>query len=278
MRPARLSRWLGTAAAVATAGELLLAGTKDRPAWTRRNHRGRSVSLAGGISGAVGAMGIAASAAPELRAAAAVSIAAASLTGGLDDFAPDPGETKGLRGHLSALAQGEVTTGAVKFLGISTAAVISGVLLSRRRGSAGSRLAADALTSGALIAGTANLINLFDLRPGRALKVTGVLAGVLAADRSNPQGADLACAATALTAGIAPRDLSEHTMLGDTGANALGALIGVAAGAHPRARVRLGALAGVTALVLASERVSFSQVIETSSVLSWLDHLGRNIY
>ena len=63
-------------------------------------------------------------------------------------------------------------------------------------------------------------------------------------------------------------------MLGDLGANTLGALLGVRlTSASPRAQtVVLGVVAGLTA---ASERVSFSRVIDSVPALRALDALGR---
>lgn len=64
-------------------------------------------------------------------------------------------------------------------------------------------------------------------------------------------------------------------MLGDGGANALGAVVGsqIAFGT-PRA-VRWAALAGVVGLMLASERVSFSKVIAGNPWLNKADMFGR---
>jgi len=63
-------------------------------------------------------------------------------------------------------------------------------------------------------------------------------------------------------------------MLGDCGANALGAMLGAAAAGLPRpARIIL--LAGITALTAASEKVSFTKVIEQRPALRRLDMLGR---
>jgi predicted hotdog family 3-hydroxylacyl-ACP dehydratase len=83
-------------------------------------------------------------------------------------------------------------------------------------------------------------------------------------------------AAGALGAGsaLAPADLGEEIMLGDAGANALGALLGLSAARLPRP-VRLGLLAGVTALNAASEVVSFTKVIQATPALRRLDQLGR---
>ena len=64
-------------------------------------------------------------------------------------------------------------------------------------------------------------------------------------------------------------------MLGDTGANALGALAGTALAAHPARPVRVAAAAAGTGLVLASERVSFTRVIARTPALAALDAVGR---
>jgi hypothetical protein len=64
-------------------------------------------------------------------------------------------------------------------------------------------------------------------------------------------------------------------MLGDCGANALGALLGLRLAAIPSRAPRAGLLAGVVALTLASEKVSFTKVIEATPGLRELDRLGR---
>ena len=64
-------------------------------------------------------------------------------------------------------------------------------------------------------------------------------------------------------------------MLGDTGANAAGALLGVAALAATGRRGRLALLAALVGLTVASERVSFTRVIESTPGLRELDALGR---
>lgn len=65
-------------------------------------------------------------------------------------------------------------------------------------------------------------------------------------------------------------------MLGDAGANGLGAVLGLAlATGHPSRRVRLTALATGSALTLLSEVVSYSRVIDAVPPLRALDRLGR---
>jgi len=74
---------------------------------------------------------------------------------------------------------------------------------------------------------------------------------------------------------LLPEDLGERAMLGDAGANALGALLGAAAAGSLSRRARIAILAGVTALTAASEVVSFTKVIQRTPPLHWLDMLGR---
>ena len=64
-------------------------------------------------------------------------------------------------------------------------------------------------------------------------------------------------------------------MLGDCGANALGASVATAAVAALPRSVRVVVLTAVVALTLASEKVSFTAVIADHPLLDRLDRLGR---
>ncbi len=277
----------GGLAAVAAQGAYRLLTRKPpggAAAWTRTNHRGEQLTLLEGPALAAGAV-LAAAAAPGLppraRAALMTAAAGAAACGGYDDLAGS-GDRRGFRGHLGALAHGEVTTGAVKLAGIGAAGLGASGLLGGP--------AADVLVNAGLIAGCANLVNLFDLRPGRAIKVA-VAGGLLAAvpgsasrrravpsaplpEDALPAGALLALPLGAALA-LAGEDLGERAMLGDAGANALGALLGTVAAASLSRPARLALLAGIAGLTAASEVVSFTRVIERTPPLRWLDMLGR---
>jgi len=275
---------IAAGAGAAGAARLAYSAMSRRPpggtkTWSRTNHRGEPVTLLEGpavaagalaavlaqaglapASGPPGAPGSAGSAGWRRAAAMVLGGAGAAAFGAYDDLAGS-GDRRGFRGHLGALRQGEVTTGAVKLGGIGVTGVVSAAL------AGGSPV--DVIINAGLVAGSANLLNLFDLRPGRAIKVaaaSGVLLGAAGQDSvAAPLGAALA---------LLPEDLGERAMLGDAGANALGAMLGASAAglSRPGRTALLAAIVGITA---ASEKVSFTKVIARTPVLNWLDMLGR---
>lgn len=243
--------------------------------WMRLNHRGEPISLLEGPAIIAGLLVGAAVGGPDLATGAAALIATSGGAGfGLVDDLAEGHWTrrKGIRGHLGALARGDLTTGGLKVIGISLSSLAAAALVTeRRRGRAG--WFGDVLVSGALIAASANVVNLLDLRPGRALKAVALVAGPLAMGSSASSG--LAAAALGASAAALPGDLAETDMMGDGGANALGALLGLAiVNSAPRA-VRLVVLAGLVGLTAASERTSFTTLIESTPGLRELDGWGR---
>ncbi len=244
--------------------------------WTRTNHRGEPISLLEGPAVAAGLAAGALAAGGRAGLAGAVAVAGGAAFGLVDDLAEGSGEArKGLRGHLGALARGELTTGGLKVLGIgATSLVAAGIAVGGRgRGSGPVAGVLDVAVAGALVAGTANLLNLLDLRPGRAGKAAVLAATPLLAHRS---AGPLAAAAIGAAASGLPGDLAERDMLGDGGANALGALVGTAAVVAAPRSVRALLLAGVVALTVASERVSFTEVIARTPALRAIDEWGRS--
>lgn len=249
--------------------------------WTRTNHRGEPVTLLEGpalVAGAGAAVALAPGLPGRARAAALLAGTGSGILGAYDDVF-GTAATKGFKGHLSALRRGEVTSGAVKILGIGVTGLAAAAVSPGGAQAGGPAVRAlDTLANGALIAGSANLANLFDLRPGRAVKA-GLLAGVplLAASLASRRrgAAVLTAIPLGAAAALLPEDLGERAMLGDAGANALGALLGLAATARLGRAGRLTALGAVAALTLASEKISFTKVIAGNRVLNRLDMLGR---
>ncbi|ASU84596.1 hypothetical protein CDO52_18910 [Nocardiopsis gilva YIM 90087] len=245
--------------------DVFLGSGPSRDLWARTNFRGEKVTLLEGPALAAGtcAAALLTPGVPgRLRMATVTAATGAAGFGAYDDISGSS-SARGFKGHLGALARGEVTTGAVKVAGIGLTGLLAGAMVERRP--------VDALVNGALIAGSANLLNLFDLRPGRAAKV-GLIAGfpALAGPAAGAVGPVLGA-----TAALLPEDLGERAMMGDAGANALGAVLGVSAAAALPRPARVGMLGAVVGLTLASEFVSFSKVISATPPLRALDDVGR---
>jgi hypothetical protein len=168
------------------------------------------------------------------------AVAAVAAIGLADDLWSGP--ERGFQSHLSSGR----TTGVLKLVGIP----IVGLLATRK-------------VSGALLVGlAANFLNQLDTRPGRALKAYLVGAAALGA----PAGSAVL---------LLPYDLREKVMLGDSGSNALGAMLGLSSVSRLTGKSRwlaIGALAGLTLL---GERRSLGELIERTPGLRTLDCFGR---
>jgi hypothetical protein len=187
--------------------------------------------------------------------------------GFLDDVLGDGG-ARGFRGHLAALRRGEVTTGTAKLVGGAALALTVAALAGARDG--------QLLVDAARIALAANLANLLDVRPGRTTKyslVAYVPVAVLCG--TDTLGVAIAPMIGALLACL-PDELRERFMLGDTGANPVGAVLGLGVVLEVSTGTRVVVAIVLLALNLLSEVVSFSRVIERVPPLRAFDRLGRS--
>ena len=152
------------------------------------------------------------------------------------------------------------------------------------------------LLRGALIVALgANVLNLLDRAPGRSTKVALAwwLCGLVPAALVHPAWprgfsfpiadsawlvwrtpALWAAGAVGASVGLLRSELRERHMQGDVGVNATGAVLGLATVAMASAAVEWVLLAVLVALNLASERWSFSRMIDAVPPLRWLDRLG----
>lgn len=275
------------------AAVLLWRGLSDmfaRPAFQRSNYRGVSLATSAGIVtvvavlfaaaliGVIEAMGIR-RIFPGLEALYLSCLAAGGfgMLGLLDDLAVDEG-LSGFRGHVRAATQGRLTAGSLKMLAGPAVAL---VVATRTADSSLWSL----LVQGGIIALSANLANLFDRAPGRvtktatvALVVLGVATALAYRDGGPRLLPALAGAATMLGAswGLMRAELREQLMLGDAGANPLGAVLGLAVVLTQSPLVQIVVLVVLVALNLLSEVVSFSRIIRGFAPLRILDDLGRD--
>ena len=238
---------------------------------TVRNHRGAPVpALLGLVLVAGGAIAVAGAVLSGwVDAAGAVASGAAlmvAVAGFVDDLAPEaPAGPRGLRGHMAALAHGQVTTGVLKLV-VITGASLATVAASARSGGL-------VRVSGVcLIAASTNLWNGLDVRPGRALKwfLLVCATGVAWAPHVGPFVVGVGVAALVV---LIP-DLRERAMLGDTGANLLGFTAGAALyDRSPLSWVPYEAAAMVILNILA-DTVSLTRIIDAAPLLRWFDRIG----
>jgi hypothetical protein len=198
--------------------------------------------------------------------AAAVATVGFGLLGLLDDLAGSGGR-RGFRGHLEALAHGELTTGMVKLVGGGLVAIIA---VAPWVGESFRQLVAGAL----VVALSANLANLLDRAPGRVGKASLLAFAALALTSRMALALTGPAIVAGAGAGLLVPDVRERCMLGDTGANVLGAGagLGLVMTTTPGAW-EIGAVV-LLALNLSSEWVSFGRVIDRLGPLRWLDRLG----
>jgi hypothetical protein len=195
------------------------------------------------------------------RIALVAALAVVYAAGRLDDRQPE--RMGGLRTHAAALLRGQVSTGAVKAVAIVAAAALWAVAA----GAAPARL----LVGVPVVAGTANLVNLLDVAPGRAIKWFLVVAIPLLA--GTPSG--VLAGGVGTGAGVLRYDLEERAMLGDAGANLLGFVAGVGLFVRLPVWGLAVALAVLLALHAVAETVTLTRVLRSVPPLRWFDDLGR---
>jgi UDP-N-acetylmuramyl pentapeptide phosphotransferase/UDP-N-acetylglucosamine-1-phosphate transferase len=199
---------------------------------------------------------------------AALYVFGVALLGLLDDAFGQTlaGAPRGWRAHALALRRGEVSTGAIKALGTVGLALFT---LSTLSLSSGRWL----LGSAVLVLAT-HVLNLLDLRPGRAIKALVLLgAGLTIAAGTRALFTLGLFLGPALVAGY--YDLRERAMLGDTGASVLGGLAGLWLVLTLSSAGQAVALALLLAIALFAEFQSISELVERLPLLRHLDCVGR---
>ena len=268
----------GTTGYVAAAGLVRLRLAAPPTALMRTNVSGRQVPavLGGPVAVAaltalaclalVGALGWEPARLGETGVAAAAVIVVMAIAGGWDDRRGDE-SSRGFKGHLGALRHGRLTGGVLKIAAGLIAGVLAAVLLFPDD-------LASSLAAALLVALGANTINLFDRAPGRAGKVV-LLIGTPLMALGGVHWAIAAAGAIGALLACLPLDLGERAMLGDAGANPLGALLGVGLAVSLGGAGRWAAVCVLVVLNVASERWSFSTAITSTQWLQRLDQMGR---
>ncbi len=175
-------------------------------------------------------------------------------------------DVSGLKGHFKSLFKGKLTTGGFKALFGGFVGLIISVSISKN--------ITDIIINTLIIALSTNLMNLFDLRPGRAIKVYLVIMITIFIT--------LTGYIKILPLLILPNvlayfnfDLKAKAMMGDTGSNVLGISIGILMAFGYTLNVRIGWLVFLVLIHLLTEKFSLTKIIEKNKVLNFIDRLGR---
>ena len=159
------------------------------------------------------------------------------FAGILDDIIGNR-DVSGLKGHFKSLLNGKLTTGGFKALFGGFIGLVISIAISKN--------IYDIVINTLIIALSTNLMNLLDLRPGRAIK------GYLLI-----------------------QDLKAKAMMGDTGSNVLGISIGILFVMGYPLKVRLIWLAFLIFIHILTEKYSLTKIIENNKFLNFIDKLGR---
>ena len=187
------------------------------------------------------------------------------FAGILDDIIGNR-DVSGLKGHFKSLLKGNLTTGGFKalfggFVGILISLVMSNNII-------------NIIINSLIIALSTNLMNLLDLRPGRAIK--GYLTIMI------PIFLTVAGHVKILPLLLIPNvlayfnlDLKAKAMMGDTGSNVLGISIGMMMVFGYSLKVRVCWLVFLILIHLLTEKYSLTKIIEKNKILNFIDRLGR---
>lgn len=195
-----------------------------------------------------------------------ILVIAMGALGLIDDMFGQRG-VGGFRGHFGELLKGRVTTGVIKAIGGGLTCLYVAQFFSKN-------LVALAV-NGLLMALFANIFNLLDLRPGRALKLFLILELIVFMFSFKSGFWALAGIFMGVAIVLLWADLSESCMLGDVGSNILGAVIGLSFVANFSWIINACVLVLLALAQVYAESHSFSELIENNPVLCKLDELGR---
>lgn len=187
------------------------------------------------------------------------------LMGYLDDSLGDT-NIKGLKGHIKAIVNSQLSTGIIKILlGVMTGFIVAIAYYSK---------GIDILTNTILFSLCVNFINLLDLRPGRGIKGFLGLALIVALWSKFHDTWILIPVIGAIIIYL-PDELNETCMLGDTGSNLLGGILGMYVVKTAPLQTKHFLLLILISLHIIAEYWSFSKIIEFFPFLRRIDSFGQ---
>lgn len=185
-------------------------------------------------------------------------------------------DVSGLGGHFRSLLKGNLTTGGFKALFGGFVGLMISVTVSRN--------IIEIIVNTLVIALSTNLMNLLDLRPGRAIKVylvimigffLGAKDGVKDIINSKMEIRNMVMLMFPNVLSYFRSDLKAKSMMGDTGSNVLGISIGIIFVIWFSYKARVLWLLFLIFMHILTEKYSLTKIIENNKFLNKLDKLGR---
>lgn len=241
----------------------------------RKNYTGQSIPTAAGISIVISITAayffvFVISDIYRLEMMTALTVVLGMALLGLIDDLLGTRETTGLRGHISMLLKGKLTTGGLKALGGGGLAFGFSLVFSLS--------VVDIFVNTLLIALFTNAINLTDLRPGRAAKAflfVGLFLLVFAFFDTSA-GILLLVPAYGAVLAFMPFDLKGRVMLGDTGSNVMGIILGIVSVLLLPFVGRVLVLGLLIILHIYTEKYSLTETIQKVGFLRRIDEWGTS--
>ena len=187
------------------------------------------------------------------------------FAGILDDIRGNR-DVSGLKGHFKSLLNGKLTTGGFKALFGGFIGLVISIAISKN--------IYDIVINTLIIALSTNLMNLLDLRPGRAIKGY-LLISIVLLFTLGEYTRNLLLLIFPNVIAYFNQDLKAKAMMGDTGSNVLGISIGILFVMGYSLKVRLIWLAFLIFIHILTEKYSLTKIIENNKFLNFIDKLGR---
>jgi len=196
-----------------------------------------------------------------------LGITVIGFAGVIDDLLGNR-DTLGFKGHIRSLLKGTLTTGGFKALmGGLTASIISLFI---------SDTAIQWILNTLIIAFFTNMLNLMDLRPGRAIKFFFFVWGISLVGWRNATYSYLLFPLAGSLAAYIPVDFKGKGMMGDVGSNILGISMGIYYSLITGITAKVLIVSALILLHLIAERYSFTDIIYKNRILSFIDGLGTS--
>lgn len=197
-----------------------------------------------------------------------LALMAVSFLGFIDDMLGQR-DTLGFKGHFGALFRGRLTTGGLKAMGGGLVSFFTAFFVSDGW--------VAIIINTLILALFTNMLNLLDLRPGRAVKGFIFFTAIIIIIAGGSLDWLLVAPLAGAVLWYFRYDLAARVMMGDAGSNVLGFALGYLAVTELNFYARTGVLLFLIAMHIFTEKYSLTKIIEKSAFLRYIDNMGRRL-